>query len=286
MPKIRINQNHFTMWQKFTAWVAANLGRSLIFFNLLLVVALVITLFRLLNEAQADYLKQPSALLETPGDTAAAEKKAKSIAAPSDTANISDTVNVAADTTSAEEAPAATPPAKVVKKAPASPGVTFVDVLLLMLTAGCLGGVLCNLRGFFEYYRDQKKFPEELILPYFVRPFSAAVCGLFAYFIASLLVVSITVEQVASQVSFQGMVSFMALGIMAGFGAQEFMERMKATVRSLFGQKEAADKMAQLEKLFQLNKTGVLTDDEFAQEKKKLMEAADVSLDRKALIRE
>jgi hypothetical protein len=79
-------------------------------------------------------------------------------------------------------------PAKVGER----PYVDYYDIIILMLLAGALGGVLCNLRGVFVNYRRDGEIPERLIVPYMVRPFTAAICGLFVYFVASMLVTSIT----------------------------------------------------------------------------------------------
>jgi hypothetical protein len=258
------------MWNKLKNWVKAQKITLLILFNLFLALGLSWTLISQLKNAQEFYLNQPAAILEkqeAKSDTLTAE----ATASPTDSEELERAGPLIRDTSEAKK--------EVAPAGKEKTGVSFLDLILLMFTAGALGGVLGNLRGFFAYYRDEGVFPEKLLVPYIVRPFAAAVCSLFAYFLASLLVVSITIEQVAVNITFQGMVSFMALGILAGFGSQEFMERVKATVKSIFGQKETADRMQQLEKLFQLNKTGVLSDEEFQEQKKKLLEMADVSID-------
>lgn len=147
-----------------------------------------------------------------------------------------------------------------------------MDVLLLMLVAGGLGGILCNFRGLFAHLRDEHYFPAELEIPYYVRAVTGALCGLIVYFVASLLVVSITLEAVVDNITFQGMISYIALALLAGFGSQEFTERLKATAGTLFGQKEQKDKMDKLKELHRLFADKVLTEEEFTAEKKKLLD--------------
>ncbi len=151
-------------------------------------------------------------------------------------------------------------------------GVTFYFIVILMILAGGLGGVLCNLRGFFMQFRkDDGGFPATLEIPYYVRPFLGAGAGLFVYFVANFLITSITVTYVATNIPFQGMVSFMALAILAGFGSLEFFERLKETALSLFGQKAEKDKWQKLEELYALWKKEVISLEEFNTEKAKIL---------------
>ncbi len=163
--------------------------------------------------------------------------------------------------------------------------ISFFAVIGLMLTAGGLGGLMCNLRGIFSRYRDDinETFPERLMVPYAVRPFSSAICGVFIYFLAHLLVVSVTVDP-SINVPFKGMVSLVGLAILAGFGGQELMERMKETARSLFGQKVEIAKEAQLEQYGKLLKDGLITQKEFENFKAKLFEYS--AAEKKALFGE
>jgi hypothetical protein len=148
--------------------------------------------------------------------------------------------------------------------------LTFYDVLLMMLIAGALGGVLCNLRGIFGYYRDENQLPEELHIPYLTRPFTAAVCGVFIYFVASLLITSITLIP-SERVGFQGMITYIALAIVAGFGAQEFMERLKALAVTLFGEKQQDTMMQRLRQIERLKEKGIIDDAEFQNLKQKII---------------
>jgi hypothetical protein len=150
--------------------------------------------------------------------------------------------------------------------------VTFYDIVILMLIAGGLGGILCNLRGFFMQFRkDEGGLPIHLVIPYYVRPFMGAGAGLFIYFVTNFLITSITVTYVATSVPFQGMVTFIALAILAGFGSMEFFQRLKETALSLFGQKPERDKWEKIEDLYALMKKGVISETEYNAEKEKLL---------------
>lgn len=186
-------------------------------------------------------------------------------------ASVPDTVAVAPDSMAESQARPTTGAGVTVMNR--SNGVTFLEVLLLMLLAGGLGGILCNFRGLFVHLRDEMYFPVELEIPYYVRGFTGAICGLIIYFVASLLVVSITLEAVASNITFQGMISYIALALLAGFASQEFTERLKQTAGTLFGQRAQKDKAEKLRELHALKSEGVLTEEEFLAEKKKLLES-------------
>ncbi len=150
--------------------------------------------------------------------------------------------------------------------------ISFFVVIGLMLTAGGLGGLLCNLRGIFSRYRDEinRTFPEELMVPYAVRPFSSAICGVFTYFLAHLLVVSITVDPTVD-VPFKGMVSLVGLAILAGFGGQQFMERMKEAPQ-FFGQRKTALKGRRLKQYKQMLDDNLITQKEYGRFKAILYE--------------
>jgi|GEM_PF-6680523 len=157
--------------------------------------------------------------------------------------------------------------------------VDFFDILLLMLISGALGGVLCNLRGIFVYYRDEGGLPEDYVVPYLVRPFTAGVCGLFIYFVLSLLITSITLVPVVEGIGFQGTVSYIALAIVAGFGAQEFMERLKEVAITLFGVKRERSTVQKLRDWKRLQDLGLITEDQFNQQRNQILETAEVPSD-------
>lgn len=159
-----------------------------------------------------------------------------------------------------------------------SEGVTFFDIILLMLISGALGGVLCNLRGFFMHFRgEQQHFPKHLEVPYYVRVFMGAGAGLFVYFVFNFLISSITAEYLATNVPFQGMVSFLALSMLAGFGSLEFFQRLKETALTLFGQKAEKTKWEKIDEIYSLHKKGILSEAEFNELKAGLLKnAADI----------
>ncbi|SEL13801.1 hypothetical protein SAMN04487910_1827 [Aquimarina amphilecti] len=114
--------------------------------------------------------------------------------------------------------------------------VNFLDMLVVMFLAGMLGGVLANLRGIFEFYREEKMFPDHLFIPYLIRPLTAAISGLLIFFISHLIISSTANPTYDNEyISFRGMVSFMSLAIISGFASQEFTERLKAAAGTLFG---------------------------------------------------
>jgi hypothetical protein len=156
-------------------------------------------------------------------------------------------------------------------------GVTFYDIILLMILAGSLGGLLCNLRGFFMHFQsEQRSFPGNLEIPYYVRILLGGGAGLFIYFVANFMISSVTMEYRATHVPFNGMVSFIALAILAGFGSLEFFQRLKETARALFGQKAEKSKWERIEELYGLHKKGVISEDEFKKLKDDLIAASDI----------
>lgn len=232
----------------------------LIAVNFLLTISLATALFHKLKQMETVYQNQEKP--ETALDTLSSKQAATSTFIKDTT----DTTKAGIEAYKPSDAP-------TVNRQPANDKyVTFLDILLLMLLAGSLGGVLCNLRGFFIHYRgEEKHFPKHLEVPYYTRAFLGAGAGLFIYFVANFLVSSTTVSYQATNIPFQGMVSFIALALLAGFGSLEFFQRMKETALTFFGQKTEKDKWQQIEELFALYKKEVISEDEFNAEKAKIL---------------
>lgn len=157
--------------------------------------------------------------------------------------------------------------------------VTFFDILVLMLLSGALGGVLCNLRGVFVYYRDEGGLPPDYVVPYLVRPFTAGICGLFIYFVFSMIITSVTLVPVAEGIGFQGTVSYIAFAIVAGFGSQEFMERLKEVAITLFGIKRERSVVQKLRDWKRLKDLGLITDEQYNQQRDTAVAGASVPSD-------
>lgn len=111
----------------------------------------------------------------------------------------------------------------------------LLSTLVTLAVAGAAGGALCNLRGVFRWYTEKGGFPREYAVPFYTRPLMGALTGLFTFFVASLVVSSLSVD--ASQASWEtlsGRISFIGLALLAGFAAREFMERLKEVAKTLF----------------------------------------------------
>ena len=110
--------------------------------------------------------------------------------------------------------------------------------LLTMLAAGCAGGTLCNLRGIFKYYRDEGGLPQKFVVPFIIRPVMGAAAGLLAFFVAAFFSGALsgpaTDAATLGWATLGGRLPFVALAILAGFGSQEFMERMKEVAKTTF----------------------------------------------------
>lgn len=107
-------------------------------------------------------------------------------------------------------------------------------VLLAILLAGGLGGALCNLRGIFQFARDNSFFPTYLEIPFYLRPISGMICGLFTFFVGSFFAGALSKGEADGWQTFQGMFPFIGIAFLAGFASQEFMERLKETAKTLF----------------------------------------------------
>jgi hypothetical protein len=196
----------------------------------------------------------------------------------------------AKDSTSTATKPAETPQPVVVITPNPTPSVTWVSgkrqsvqffhVILFTLLAGALGGVLCNLRGIFKYNMTDQALLERLIGSYYMRPFMAAICGMFTYFVANLLVTAISVQPpIVSGVTFSAFIASIGFAMIAGFGSYEFMERLKETARTLFGgtapktdTEMQTELINQLKNFNELKKDKVISEDDFEAIKAQILE--------------
>lgn len=203
--------------------VAYNLGLTLLFSLLLYQV--------IMNAAEADAQKQmrpkttASTAAQAPAESPAAEPVGDSIPSTEDSAAAA-AAALPEETVSAEETPAETP---------ASDPRMIAYVLWAISLAGGLGGVLSNLRGVFGFTRDQSYFPAYLELPFYLRPVSGVLCGLFTFFVSSFFSGSLAPGDTAGWQTLQGMFPYIGIAFIAGFASQEFMERLKETAQTLFG---------------------------------------------------
>lgn len=115
-----------------------------------------------------------------------------------------------------------------------------MGVLITMAFAGGLGGVLCNLRGIFKFYRDEGYFPARFVIPFYLRPVMGAAAGVLMFFIGHLLSSALSDSTSMSWATLPGRLPYVAFALLAGFAVQEFNEWMKETAKTLFSDEAAA----------------------------------------------
>lgn len=142
---------------------------------------------------------------------------AKAPEAPPDSVNATGTTPVSAST----EAPPI--------------GQALVATLITMTLAGGAGGTLCNLRGMFRWISEKGGFPARYETPFYVRPFTGAMTGLFVFFVGHLFVNALSAPSVHWRY-LEGRLPYVGMAIVAGFAAQEFMQRLKAVAQTLFSE--------------------------------------------------
>jgi hypothetical protein len=155
--------------------------------------------------------------------------------------------------------------------------VELVTIMLLtVMMAGFLGGTLCNLSGLFTQILDNDGgFPGGLEIPFYIRPWTGLMTGLLSFFVGNLLATSLAVNPAMdSWQNLTGRWPFIAIAILAGFAAQDFIERLKETAQTLFSERTDAARYGKwekaapiLEKLADLRSKNVLTEAEFLEDK-------------------
>lgn len=116
-------------------------------------------------------------------------------------------------------------------------GQALVATLVTMTLAGGAGGTLCNLRGMFRWISEKGAFPARYETPFYVRPFTGAMTGLFVFFVGHLFVNALSAPSVHWRY-LEGRLPYVGIAIVAGFAAQEFMQRLKAVAQTLFSESQ------------------------------------------------
>lgn len=132
------------------------------------------------------------------------------------------------------------------------PQTVLLPTLITMLIAGAAGGTLCNLRGIFKYNAQKGKFPAKFEKPFYIRPFMGAATGLFVFFLGNFINSSLSDASSQSWAYLSGRLPYVAVALLAGFVAQEFMQRLKEVGKTLFSETNdvrAAERLAELKQL-------------------------------------
>jgi len=113
--------------------------------------------------------------------------------------------------------------------------MTLTYTMALMFCGGALGGCLYNLRGLTKHSQHHD-FDEHYSLSYYLRPISAGVSGLIVFFllIGGALSLNVGNPGQAPWQSLAGRMPYVALSLLAGYGSQEFMMKLKDLAETLF----------------------------------------------------
>jgi hypothetical protein len=115
---------------------------------------------------------------------------------------------------------------------------TFIYTMALMFCAGALGGCLYNFRGLTKH-SQHGDYHECYSLSYYLRPLSAGVSGLMVFFLllGGALTLNVGNQSQPDQAAWQSLVGrmpYVALSLLAGYGSQEFMMKLKDLAETLF----------------------------------------------------
>jgi hypothetical protein len=133
---------------------------------------------------------------------------------------------------------------------PGLPSLLYATLITLAFAGGC-GGVLCNLRGIFKYYRDEGRLRNRFLVPFIVRPWMGMLVGLFTFFVLSFFGSALTMDSATlSWTRLSGRIPYIGLAMIAGFGSQEFMERLKEVAKTIFSEGEAVSYPVQIDEIY------------------------------------
>lgn len=112
-----------------------------------------------------------------------------------------------------------------------------VLTMVFMFVAGVLGGCLYSLRGLTKH-TSANDYSPSYDLSYYLRPISSGICGLMVFFLllggALTLNIGSSGASGMSWLTFAGRMPYIALSLLAGYGSQEFMLKLKDVADSIF----------------------------------------------------
>jgi hypothetical protein len=128
-------------------------------------------------------------------------------------------------------------PSKSLAPAAGTAGDSLVAALAILAIAGGLGGSLCNLRGISRNLQEEGNFPTQDLLPFYLRPVTGAINGLFTFFLGNFIVAALARPETAAWGHIEGLLPFVGIALLAGFAVQEFLQKLKVVAISLFSSK-------------------------------------------------
>jgi hypothetical protein len=118
----------------------------------------------------------------------------------------------------------------------------FLIVIGLMFISGALGGCLYNFRGLMKH-SAVGDFAETYALTYYLRPFAGAVSGVMVFFLLLGGAIAFNptppVSGTPNWSTHLGLMPYVAFALLAGYGSQEFMFKLKDLAESLFALKKS-----------------------------------------------
>jgi hypothetical protein len=201
-------------------------------------------IFAVLFSSLLIYFVARAPYLPSPADESSSTIQLTSTSQPSSTTQplSTDQLTSIPQPTSTSEANLSIPSASNDTAPPLQPLDVLLPTLLTMLCAGGAGGTLCNLRGIFKYYRDEDEFPLELVVPFIIRPFMGSIAGVLIFFLGNFFNSALSDVSPQSWATLPGRLPYIGLALLAGFGSQEFMQRLKEIAKTTFSEDKEQEK--------------------------------------------
>ena len=113
-----------------------------------------------------------------------------------------------------------------------------LGLFLLVLFSGAFGGCLYNFRGIKKHLEDND-FVGRYTQSYLLRPISAAMCGVFVFFLvlSGVLVMSVGDADLHSK-KVKSIMLYVAISMLAGYGSHEFLKKVKDIMKTVFALSE------------------------------------------------
>lgn len=111
----------------------------------------------------------------------------------------------------------------------------FFKTTIIMFVAGVVGGSLFNFRGLVKH-ASTGNYKESFNLTYYFHPISGGISGLIVFFLllGGAITLNIGGDNNSSWATFSGRMPFIAFALLAGYGSNAFMSKMKDLADTLF----------------------------------------------------
>ena len=142
-----------------------------------------------------------------------------------------------------------------------------IKYMLFLGASGGIGGTLYAIRALYTHVGN-RDYVNNYDWWYILRPVISILIGVFTYFMLAGGLIAVSQNPDFGK----GIIFYCGLSFLAGYSLNQFLEKLKDLSKTIFS-KSTSNVTDELQKLMVLYKKGVITQEEFENRKRKLLDS-------------